>query len=134
MRSKSIEALSEINVTPLVDVMLVLLIIFMVTAPMISQGVDVNLPRAPAAEMPDDSSRLIVTIDKKGEIYIGRAKVDRLTLGERFKSLNADRNLKEAFMRADKEVPVGVVTTVMNAMRKAGIKRVGMVTEPPETR
>lgn len=131
-RDVKLDALSEINVTPLVDVMLVLLIIFMVTAPMIGQAVDVALPKALAADMPDDSSRLVITVDKKGEIYISRTKIPRAGLVERLKAINAERNLAEAFMRADRSVPTGLVTEVMSAMRKAGIRRVGMVTEPPE--
>lgn len=131
-RNRPVEALSEINVTPLVDVMLVLLIIFMVTAPMIGQGVEVALPKALAADMPDDQSRLVVTVNKAGEVYLGRTKIARTGLVERLKAINAERNLTEAFIRADKSVATGLVTEVMSAMRKSGIKRVGMVTEPPE--
>lgn len=130
MRFSHPESLSEINVTPLVDVMLVLLIIFMVTAPMIRQGVDVNLPKANTPAMADDATRLIVTVDRKGDVFIGKERVPKAGLAERLKVFAGQGNLKEAFMRADRDVTVGSVTEVMNAMRKAGIKRVGMVTEP----
>lgn len=127
-------ALAEINVTPLVDVMLVLLIIFMVTAPMIKEGVGVDLPKVRSAAMNDDSDQLVVTVDAKGQIFIGQTRVNPANLTEKLRAISAVKNVSVAYMRADKAVPAGKVMETMAAMRKAGIKRLGMVTEPPDRR
>jgi len=118
-------ALSEINVTPLVDVMLVLLIIFMVTAPLLQQGIDVNLPQAKGKEL-SPTERVIITIKKDGKIYLDKTAV---TLKSLIAKLSKSKN-KEVFLRADKDVPYGVVVTVMGELREIGIERLGMVTEP----
>jgi biopolymer transport protein TolR len=123
-------AMAEINVTPLVDVMLVLLIIFMVAAPMIQQGVDVNLPKVVATELPTDPDLLVVTVNRAGEIYIGKTKVPLAQVGEKLGAIYARKQTKEAFLRADKNVSYGVVVGVMAQMKQAGIERLGMVTEP----
>lgn len=124
--------LSEINVTPLVDVMLVLLIIFMVAAPMIQQGVDVNLPKVVATELPSQTDLMVVTVDRAGTVHIGSTQVSVDGLGEKLGTIFAARPTKEAYLRADQDVPYGVVVRVMAEMRKAGIERLGMVTEPPK--
>ncbi|MBI5025391.1 MAG: protein TolR [Nitrospirae bacterium] len=118
-------ALSEINVTPLVDVMLVLLIIFMVTAPLLQQGIDVNLPQARGKELPT-TERIILTIKSNGKIYINETHIDIATL----KSKLAGRANREVFLKADKSVPYGLVVEVMGELREAGIEKLGMVTEP----
>jgi biopolymer transport protein TolR len=124
--------LSEINVTPLVDVMLVLLIIFMVAAPMIQQGVDVNLPKVVATELPAQTDLMVVTVDRTGTVHVGGTQVAVDGLGEKLKAIFSRRPSKEAYLRADQNVAYGVVVRVMAEMKKAGIERLGMVTEPPD--
>ena len=118
-------ALSEINVTPFVDVMLVLLIIFMVTAPLLQQGVDVNLPQAKGKEM-SPSERLIITIRKDGRIYADKSLVTMETLRANVSKMPD----KQVFLKADKDVPYGTVVAVMGELREIGIEKLGMVTEP----
>ncbi len=125
-------ALAEINVTPLVDVMLVLLIIFMVAAPMIQQGVDVNLPQVVATDLPANTDLLVVTVNRSGDVFIGKSRVALDTLSTKLRALYSRKSEKEAFLRADKDVPYGVVISVMAQMKKAGIERLGMVTEIPD--
>ena len=124
--------MAEINVTPMVDVMLVLLIIFMVAAPMIQQGVDVNLPKVTAAEMPADPDLLVVSVHRSGDVFVGKTRVSMKSLGNKLAAINARKGNREAFLRADKDVPYGVVVSVMAEVKKAGIERLGMVTEPSE--
>lgn len=124
--------LAEINVTPLVDVMLVLLIIFMVAAPMIQQGVDVNLPKVVATELPAQTNLLIVTVDRAGRVHVGKTDLAVEGLADKLRAIYVRKDEKEAYLRADKDVAYGVVVRVMAEMRKAGIERLGMVTEPPD--
>lgn len=119
------QALSEINVTPFVDVMLVLLIIFMVTAPLLQQGVDVDLPKA-SGQMLSPSERVIITIKKGGKIYLDKTAVTLDTLREGLSGNTGE----EVFLKADKDVPYGVVVAVMGELREIGIEKLGMVTEP----
>lgn len=119
------QALSEINVTPFVDVMLVLLIIFMVTAPLLQQGIDVALPQAKGKEM-SPAERTIITIKKDGKIYLDKTSVTMKVLSA---TLSKNRN-KEVFLKADKDVPYGMVVTVMGELRSIGIEKLGMITEP----
>ncbi|RJQ13514.1 MAG: ExbD/TolR family protein [Nitrospiraceae bacterium] len=118
-------ALSEINVTPLVDVMLVLLIIFMVTAPLLQQGIDVNLPQAKGKEMAPEE-RTVLTIKGDGKIYIDKTAVTLETL----KANLSKSPGREVFLKADKNVPYGLVVSVMGELREIGIEKLGMVTEP----
>ena len=122
-------ALSDINVTPLVDVVLVLLIIFMVTAPMMSRGIDVRLPRT-AAGSDATEDRLVVTVDRDGTIYLNDRPVNAQLLPERLKSEMQRTGSEFVFLRADQEVPYGKVMTVMDQIKKAGADKVGMVTRP----
>lgn len=122
-------AMSDINVTPLVDVMMVLLVIFMVTAPMMQQGVDVNLPQARGKALPA-SERVIVTIRKNNKVYVNKAEVDIGELQKKLKLIFAEREDKELFLKADKDVPYGFVAEVMGEVREAGVEKLGMVTEP----
>jgi biopolymer transport protein TolR len=122
-------ALSDINVTPLVDVVLVLLIIFMVTAPMMSRGIDVRLPRT-AAGSDATEDRLVVTVDRDGTIYLNERPVNAQLLTERLKSEMQRTGSDFVFLRADQEVPYGRVMTVMDEIKKAGADKVGMVTRP----
>jgi len=119
------QALSEINVTPFVDVMLVLLIIFMVTAPLLQQGIDVNLPQAKGKEMAP-AERIVITIKKEGKIYLDKSSVTIKSL----KAKLASKTNKEVFLKADKSVPYGMVVQVMGELREIGIEKLGMVTEP----
>ncbi len=126
------QTLTEINVTPLVDVMLVLLIIFMVAAPMIQQGVSVNLPKVVATELPAQTDLLVVTVDRSGMVHLGRTQVSVDGLAPKLGAILGSRQSKEAYLRADRDVPYGVVVRVMAELRKAGVERLGMVTEPAE--
>lgn len=119
--------LSEINVTPLVDVMLVLLIIFMVTAPLLQQGIDVNLPEAKGKDLPPEE-RITIVIKKDGTIYMNDVP---MSLSEIRQKLDAISKLNpNIFLRADKDVPYGLVVEVMGDIKEAGIEKLGMITEP----
>lgn len=129
--NKDHTTLSEINVTPLVDVFLVLLIIFMVTAPMLQQGVDVQLPKESATNI-DAQERDIVTVTKDKRIYLNKRRVTLSELAEKLKQKAAIDRGKEVFLRADKNVPYGFVVKVMASIKRSGIEKLGMVTEPAE--
>jgi biopolymer transport protein TolR len=122
--------LSEINVTPLVDVMLVLLIIFMITAPMLQQGVDVNLPREVAGSIDPAQERVIITLGKNDRIYLNDRRIDVSELEQQLRQ--AAGLSKEVFLRADKDIPYGLVVKLMAMAKKAGIERLGIVTNPVE--
>jgi biopolymer transport protein TolR len=124
--------LSDINVTPLVDVVLVLLIIFMVTAPMLQMGIDVNLPRVKSKSIDISEEKLVLTINGTKEIYINKYKTSMADLSTKLESIFSTRIDREVFMRADKAVPYGFVVEVMSEIRKAGVDKLGMITEPPE--
>ncbi|MCL2669087.1 MAG: protein TolR [Syntrophaceae bacterium] len=126
--------MAEINVTPLVDVMLVLLIIFMVAAPMMQMGIDVNLPRVEAKSINVAEEKLILTINASKEIYLNKSKLTLTSLGVTLKQIFTSRVEREVYLRADKNVPYGFVVEVMAEVRKAGIDKLGMITEPPEER
>jgi biopolymer transport protein TolR len=122
--------MAEINVTPLVDVMLVLLVIFMVTAPMMQQGVQVNLPKANTKAMTALEETVVVTVDKSGKVFINKDEVTAGDLRNRLSSMFASREKKEVFLKADAGVPYGEVVRAMADIKGAGIERLGMVTEP----
>ena len=122
--------LSEINVTPFVDVMLVLLIIFMVTAPMMQQGLDVDLPETTTQPMHLKDDSLVLTVKKDGTVLLANAVVPLEELEEKLKAVLEGRESDDIFLRADKEVPYGVVVKVMAAARAGGAKALGVVTEP----
>ena len=125
-------AMSQINVTPLVDVMLVLLIIFMVTAPMMQQGVQVNLPKAQAKALSAQEETVVVSIDKSGKTFINSAEISPGELKSRLSSMFENRTKKEVFLKADRTVPYGEVVKAMAEIKGAGIERLGMVTEPSQ--
>lgn len=122
---------SEINVTPFVDVMLVLLIIFMVTAPLMTQGIDVKLPETSAPAIPSEKERVMVTISKDQRVLIDEYPVDLESLGPKIAAIYQNQQGKQGvFLRADESLPYGFVIKVMGIIREAGIDQIGMVTEP----
>jgi biopolymer transport protein TolR len=122
--------MAEINVTPLVDVMLVLLVIFMVTAPMMQQGVQVNLPKADTKAMTPLEDTVVVTVEKSGKIFINKDQVPAADLRGKLAEMFVSREKKEVFLKADAGVPYGEVVKAMADIKGAGIERLGMVTEP----
>ena len=129
---KETGTLAEINVTPLVDVMLVLLIVFMVTAPMIQTGVDVTLPEAKAQTVPDESGKLIITMTKDHRVFIGRMEIPVAEVEIKLKAnakLQADR---EVYLHADTALSYGDVVKVMAAIKLAGGEKMGLITDPLE--
>lgn len=126
--------MSEINVTPLVDVMLVLLIIFMVAAPMMTQGVDVNLPQTQAAPLDESKTPVVVTVTPQGHIFVNEQRATLETLAATVLRAEQLSGTRQVFLRADQTVPYGSVVQVMGALKAAGVEKLGMVTEPPERR
>ena len=128
------ELMSDINVTPFVDVMLVLLIIFMVTAPMMVEGLNVDLPEATAKPLDSEKEHLVITIDKNHLVYINDFKVAVDFLGEKLNKMLQGRSDREVYLKADKKIPYGIVVRVMAEIKKAGIEQLGMVTEPADVK
>ena len=122
--------ISEINVTPFVDVMLVLLIIFMVTAPMMQQGLEVDLPETTSQPMRLKDDSLVLTVKKDGSVLLANVAVPADELEEKLKAVLEGRESDDIFLRADKEAPYGAVVKVMAAARAGGAKALGVVTEP----
>ena len=122
--------MSDINVTPFVDVMLVLLIIFMVTAPMMMQGVDVSLPEATSEPLPSETDQLVITINKDNRIFISDYQVSLNFLREKLSKIMENRKDREVYLKADKHISYGMVVRVMSEIKAAGIEKLGMVTEP----
>ena len=124
--------MGEINVTPLVDVMLVLLIIFMVTAPLITTGVEVDLPNARAAVMEVDEAKLVLSINREQQVYLGKTLVPYENLETALLANERLKREKELYLQADENVPYGFVVKVMAIIKRAGIEQLGMVTDPIE--
>jgi biopolymer transport protein TolR len=122
--------MSEINVTPFVDVMLVLLIIFMVTAPMMVQGINVNLPKATAKALKGDEERLIISIDNEMKVFINEQVVSVEFLTQKLAAILENLKTKDVYLKADKQVPYGVVVNVISKIKKAGVDSLGMITLP----
>jgi biopolymer transport protein TolR len=122
--------MSEINVTPFVDVMLVLLIIFMVTAPMMQQGIDVDLPETTTQNLRIRDEPLVLTVKKDGEYFLGRREIPEAELGDKLAAILQGLDRKEIFLRADKGARYGAVVKALAAARQAGATKLGMVTEP----
>jgi len=124
-------AISNINVTPLVDVMLVLLVIFMVTAPILQQGVDINLPRVKAAALTGEEQQLVVALNRSGQLYLNDTAISLPELGPKLQAILRLRPDRQVFLRADQSVRYGDVMRVIATVKGAGVERLGMVTEPP---
>ena len=123
--------ISQINVTPLVDVMLVLLVIFMVTAPIIQQGVQVNLPQTKASAIAGNEEPLIVTVAKDGKIYLNDNVVSLPDLGTKLTAIKKLQSDKQVYLRADQDVRYGTVMKTIAEIKQAGIEKLGMVSRPP---
>ncbi len=125
---------ADINVTPLVDVMLVLLIIFMVTAPMMTQGLDVNLPETSAKALPQEKNPIVITINRQGEIFINKVKAEPSLIKQQLTNIAQQEKEPQVLLKADRDVPYGLVAAVMADIKEAGIDKLGMVTQPGEKR
>ena len=123
-------AMTDINVTPLVDVMLVLLIIFMVTAPLIQSGVKVDLPRASAQQMEHQEEKLVLTITRDRRVFLGNTEIPGADLERRLSSNARIQKEKELYLHADRSLPYGQVVEIMAVARRAGVESLGMITEP----
>ncbi len=123
-------AMSEINVTPMVDVMLVLLIIFMVTAPFIQQGIDVDLPQVKAPPLDVEEDRIIMTLTKDRKIFIGPTEITRDVLRDKLMANVKLKRDKEIYLHADRALPYGFVVDIMAVIKDAGVESLGMVTDP----
>jgi biopolymer transport protein TolR len=134
IESNADRLMSDINVTPFVDVMLVLLIIFMVTAPMMMQGVDVTLPEATAKPLVSQKENLIVTIDEKQQVHINDFPVEIDYLREKLAKILENRSDKEVYFRGDKAVPYGTAVRVLAEIKGAGVTKIGMVPMEEEQR
>ena len=123
-------ALAEINVTPMVDIMLVLLIIFMVTAPLIQQGVPVDLPQTKAPTLDVDEDRLVLTVTKERKLYIGETEIPYTQLRDKLVGNTKLARDKQLYLHADRNLPYGVVVDIMAIIKDAGVTNLGMVTDP----
>ncbi len=122
--------MGEINVVPLVDVMLVLLIIFMVTAPMMMQGLEVKLPETDSGTLKQSDELLVLSVTKEGAVYLDEFRVETAGLADKIKNITDRKPQTRVYLRADRDVPYGVVVQVLSETRKAGVANLGMVTEP----
>jgi len=127
---KHSELMSEINVTPFVDVMLVLLIIFMVTAPMMIQGLNVDLPEATAKPLDSEKEHLVITINKDQQVYINDFEVTVESLRDKLIKVLQGRSDRDVYLKADKNIPYGIVVQVMAEIKGAGVEQLGMITDP----
>jgi biopolymer transport protein TolR len=125
--------LAEINVTPLVDVMLVLLIVFMISAPLMQQGIQVNLPKASADHLDQTPDQLVILIKESQEILLADRLIERGTLHQKLQAIASARPNVEVVIQADHEIPYGILAQVMAQVKKAGIHRVGLATQPGDS-
>ena len=134
MSTKQGRHVAEINVTPLVDVMLVLLIIFMVSAPMMKEGMKVELPEVQARALETQSQDLVITINKDRTLDINGSPIEFARFGVILDQIREQRGVESVFLQADKSVPYGYVAEVMAAVRASGLNKIGLVTQPPAKR
>ncbi len=132
MRHATPTALAEINVTPLVDVMLVLLIVFMISAPLMQQGIQVDLPKADTGTLNEVPDQLVLVLNKWRQIFINDKQIEAGTLRVRLEAIASVKPQVQVIVQADKNIPYGYVAQVMAEVKKAKIQRVGLVTEPME--
>ncbi len=123
---------SEINVTPMVDVMLVLLIIFMVTAPMMTQGLEVDLPETTARSLVQEDEPIVITLDKEGKITVGKLEVVKALLRQELEKEYMRNKEQPIFLKADKQVAYGLVVSIMAEIKAAGFDKLGMITQQKE--
>ncbi len=124
------QALSDINVTPLVDVMLVLLVIFMVTAPLMQQGIDVQLPKSVSQNLPQEPENPLILSITRGQVYyLNETPIPKQQLSERLKIILRNRRSKAIYLKADRNLPYGVVVETMDVLNRLGVESLGMVTE-----
>lgn len=123
---------SDINVTPLVDVMLVLLIIFMITAPMMNQGLDIDLPETTTKALRQQEDPIVVSIDKEGKIAISDIEVSRPLLKQQLMQRSQEEKDNPIYLKADKNVAYGLVVAVMADIKDSGFDKLGMITQPPD--
>ncbi len=126
---KKREMMSEINIIPLVDVMLVLLIVFMITAPLLYRGMDIKLPKA-ATNSIKPTERKVLTVEKNQAVYLDKEEIGLARLEERLRVLKGNSPDVSLYLRADRDVPYGTVVHVMDLIKRAGIVKLGIVTEP----
>ncbi len=130
-RSRSYRRMADINVTPFVDVMLVLLVVFMITAPLLTAGVDINLPRSDANPITDaDNKPLEITITTKGKIFIGETEVERNRLIDLLSAMTNNDPERRIFIRGDQALNYGKVMDILGALNKAGFRKVALLSEP----
>ena len=122
--------ISEINVTPLVDVMLVLLIVFMITAPLLTSGVNINLPKSEAPSLPGNEEPLIISIDAKGAIYLSDNKTEKANLSEQLMAITGANPDIKIFVKGDSEVNYGIIMDIMGHITNAGYSKVALITQP----
>ena len=124
--------MAEINVTPLVDVMLVLLIIFMVTAPMMTQGLEVDLPETTSKALRQEEQPLVIVVNEEGEISLNNTKVNSNLLFEQLRAMPPEEKKRPIYLRADRQVAYGKVVVLMADIKRAGFEKLGMITRPDE--
>lgn len=132
-RTPGNEPMSQINMTPLVDVMLVLVVIFIITAPLLASSIHVNLPKAQASTANEAAAAVSLTMDAKGDLFLKDQPIGQEALLQQLSVLAADNPQTEVQLRADQTVPYGKVAELMGLVHKAGLTRIGFVTEPPRT-
>ena len=131
-RGQTQTSMSEINVTPFVDVVLVLLIIFMITAPILQSGVDVTVPKTRSVKEITEE-RLVISIDRQQRVYLGNEPININEIGAKLKEKLHDPERMQIYLRSDENVPFGAFATVMDSVKQAGITNVSIVTEPLES-